>query len=152
MSTSMRPLAPQSRSKWLNPRRLFEDFENVLERAWPNGEDGWFVGTSVPFLDISETDTAVEAKLDLPGVEAKEIEIQLNGNVVTISGERKEEKEEKEKTYHRVERRTGIFSRSFSLPCTVEEDEVAAEYHEGVLTITLPKTEVAKTRKIQVKG
>ncbi|MGI9327637.1 MAG: Hsp20/alpha crystallin family protein, partial [Pseudomonadales bacterium] len=80
-----------------------------------------------------------------------EIEIQLNGNVLTVSGERKEEQEEKGKTYHCVERRIGTFSRSMTLPCPVEEDEVAAAFKDGVLTITLPKTDEAKTRKIKIK-
>jgi HSP20 family protein len=102
-------------------------------------------------LDLSETDTAVETKMDLPGVKPEEIEIQLNGNVLTVSGERKEEQEEKGKTYHRLERRVGNFSRSMTLPCPVEEDEVAASYKDGVLSITLPKTDEAKTRKIKIK-
>ena len=68
---------------------------------------------------MAETDTALEAKIDLPGVKPDEIEIQLNGNVLTISGEHKEEKEEKGKTYHRLERHSGCFSRSIALPCPV---------------------------------
>ena len=96
---------------------------------------------------FSETDTAIEAKLDLPGVKPEEVEIQLNGNVLTISGERKEEEEEKGKTFHRVERRVGQFSRSMSLPCPVEEDEVAASYKDGVLTIMLPKNRRSKNAK-----
>ena len=131
---------------------MIEEMEKFIGRLWEDGEDGWFIGHNVPSVDISETDAAVEAKVDLPGVDPKEIDIQLNGNVLTISGERKEEKEDKGKTYHRVERRSGSFSRSLSLPCPVEEDEVAAEFHEGVLTVTLPKTEDAKTRKIAVKS
>lgn len=130
---------------------LLEEFEDAVGRLWEGREDGWSFGYSVPSLDISETDKSVEVKLDLPGIKPKEIEIQLNGNVLTVSGERKEEQEEKGKTYHRVERRSGSFSRSITLPCAVQEDEVAAEYRDGVLTVTLPKTEEARTRKIAVK-
>ncbi len=138
---------------WGEPARgLLEDMEHMVSRLWEDGERTWFGGAGTPLLDISETDAAVQTKLDLPGVKPEEIEIQLNGNVLTVSGERKEEKEEKGKTYHRVERRTGSFSRSITLPCPVEEDEVAAEYNEGVLTIVLPKTEQAKTRRIEVKS
>jgi len=126
--------------------------ENMVARLWEDGHDGWFGGRAMSSLDILETDTAIEAKLDLPGVKPKEIDIQLNGSLLTVSGERREEKEDKSKTYHRIERRAGSFSRSFTLSCPVEEDEVAAAYQEGVLTITLPKTEEAKTRKIAVKG
>ena len=140
-------------SLFREPRRgVIEDVENLMSRLWEEGEDGWSFGRGAPLIDISESEAAIEAKLDLPGVKPEEIEIQLNGNVLTISGERKAEKEEKGKTYHCVERRTGSFSRSFSLPCPVEEDEVAAEYHDGVLTVALPKTEEAKTRKIKVKS
>jgi HSP20 family protein len=131
---------------------LLEEVEDLIGRVWEGREDGWSFGYEVPSLDIAETDRTVEAKLDLPGVKPKEIDIQLNGNMLTVSGERKEEKDEKGKTYHRVERRCGNFSRSITLPCAVQEDEVAAEFRDGVLTITLPKTEEAKTRKIAVKS
>ena len=134
------------------PRRgMLEEVENLMSRLWEGGPDGWFTGAGVPSLDMSETDTSIEAKLDLPGVKPEDVEIQLNGNILTISGERKEEEEEKGKTFHRVERRVGSFSRSITLPCPVEEDKVAASYKDGVLTVTLPKTDEAKTRKIKIK-
>ena len=104
-----------------------------------------------PSLDLSETDAALEVRMDIPGMEAKEIDIQVNGNVLTVSGERKEEREEKGKTYHRVERSVGAFSRSITLPCVVKESAVDAQYKNGILTIKLPKTEEAKSRKITVK-
>ena len=134
------------------PRGFLDDMEDVVSRLWEDGQSNWFGGRSAPLLDVSESDTAVEVQLDLPGMKAEEIEIQLNGSTLTVSGERKDEKEEKGKTYHRLERHVGSFSRSLTLPCPVEEDEVAAAYHDGVLSITLPKTEEAKTRKITVKG
>ena len=153
MSGTMTPRRGLLPSLWRGDsgRSMLEDFEHAIGRMWDEGEEGWF-SRRVPSLDVSETESSVEAKLDLPGVKADEIEIQLNGNVVTVSGEHRDESEEKGKTFHRVERRTGSFSRSFALPCAVEEDEVAAEFRDGVLTITLPKTESAKTRKIQVKS
>jgi len=129
-----------------------EEFEDIIGRLWETGEEGLPFGEALPSLDISETDKSVEVRLDLPGVKPKEIDIRLNGNLLTIRGERREEREEKGKTYHRVERRAGAFSRSITLPCAIQEDEGAAEYHDGVLTITLPKTEEAKTRKIAVKS
>lgn len=152
MSGALMTRRSSAPSSWAEPRRFLDDMENRLIRLWEDGQDTWFGGGATPLLDISETDTAIEAKLDLPGVESKEIEIQLHGNTVTVSGERKEEKEEKGKTYYRAERSVGSFSRSFSLPCPVEEDAVVAAYNDGVLTITLPKTEEAKTRKIEVKS
>lgn len=131
---------------------LRDEMEDLLSRIWGDGDEGWFGGTMAPSADLSETDKAVEVRMDLPGVKPEEIDIQLNNNVLTVSGERSEEKEEKGRTYHRVERRAGKFARSFTLPCAVAEDEVAAEHHDGILTITLPKTEEAKARKITVKG
>jgi HSP20 family protein len=76
---------------------------------------------------------------------------QVDGNTLTVRGERKEEKEEKGKTWHRVERRAGKFARTVSLPCNVNEDEVAAEYIGGVLTLKLPKAENARPKKVTVK-
>lgn len=131
---------------------LLEEFEDAVSRLWDTGGNAWTFGASIPSLDISETEKAVEVKLDVPGVTAKEIDIRLNGNLLTVSGERKEEQEKKGKMFHRVERRYGNFSRSITLPCPVQEDEVAAEYRDGVLSITLPKTEEAKSRKIAVKS
>jgi HSP20 family protein len=90
--------------------------------------------------------------MDLPGMTAKDIDIQISGSVLTVSGQREEEREEKGKTFHRVERRYGSFSRSVTLPSAVEESEVAAECRDGVLTIKLPKTEESKAHKIKVKG
>jgi HSP20 family protein len=131
---------------------LLEEIEDAMSRLWDEGPSGSTFGASVPSLDVSETDKSVEVKLDLPGITAKEIDIQLNDNLLTVSGERKEEQEKKGKTFHRVERRYGSFSRSITLPCKVQEDEVAAEYRDGVLSITLPKAEDAKSKKIAVKS
>jgi HSP20 family protein len=124
---------------------LREEMQDLAERFWGEGEGG-------PSIDLSETDNSVEVKMDLPGIKPGEVDIQVNGNLLTISGERKEEKEEKGRTYHRLERRVGMFSRSLTLPCAVVEGEAAAEYRDGILSITLPKAEGAKTHKIKVKG
>lgn len=131
---------------------LQEEMNELRTRLMGDAGEGWFTGAMLPALDMSETDTAIEVRVDLPGVSAKDIDIQVSGNVLTISGERQEEKEEKGKTFHRLERRYGNFSRTLTLPCPVVESEVAAEYRDGVLTITLPKTEESKAHKIKVKG
>ena len=132
-------------------RSLREEMQDLAGRFWGEEGDGWLLG-GAPSLDLSETDNSVQVTMDLPGVKASEIDVQVNGNILTVSGERKEEKEEKGRTYHRLERRVGSFSRSVTLPCAVQEGETAAECREGVLTITLPKSEEAKTHKIKVKG
>ena len=125
---------------------------DLCARLVGDEDEGWFSGAMVPALDMSETDAAIEVRLDLPGVTAKDIDIQVSGNVLTVSGQREEEKEENGKAFHRVERRYGNFSRSVTLPSAVVESEVAAEYHDGVLTIKLPKTEESKAHKIKVKS
>jgi HSP20 family protein len=136
-----------------DPLTALQDEMNQLRtRLFGDGDEGWSTGTLVPELDVSETDTGVEVRMDVPGVTAKDFDIQINGKVLTVRGERKEEKEEKGKTFHRVERRYGSFSRSITLPCPVVESEVAAEYHDGVLKVKLPKAEVSKAHKINVKG
>jgi HSP20 family protein len=129
-----------------------EEMEDLFSRTFGEGTDLFAVDRITPSLDLAETDGALEVRMDIPGMEAKDIDIQVNANVLTVSGERKEEREEKGKTYHRVERRVGAFSRSVTLPCPVKEDAVDAQYRSGILTIKLPKTEEAKARKITVKG
>jgi HSP20 family protein len=129
-----------------------EEMNDLRARFFGEADEGWFAGAMAPLLDLSETETAVEVRMDLPGVTAKDIDIQISGNVLTVRGQRQEEKEEKGRAFHRVERSYGSFSRSGTLPCPVAESEVAAEYRDGVLTITLPKTEESKPHKIKVKG
>ena len=145
-----RKVRPWSRRGPLESIR--EEMEDLFARTFGEGADLWAVDRITPSLDLSETDGALEVRMDIPGMEAKDIDIQVNANVLTVSGERKEEREEKGKTYHRVERGVGAFSRSVTLPCPVKEEAVDAQYKNGILTIKLPRTEEAKTRKITVKG
>ncbi|MCA8960686.1 MAG: Hsp20/alpha crystallin family protein [Planctomycetes bacterium] len=143
-----RPFAPT----WRAP---FESFRRDLSNFWEGlrGDNEWeWFDTMTPSLDMSETDNEIEVKLDLPGMKSDDISIQLNHNLLIVSGERKEEKEEKNKSYHRVERRSGFFSRTVTLPCEVKEEAVEAKYKDGVLTIALPKGETAKSKKIKIKG
>jgi HSP20 family protein len=90
--------------------------------------------------------------MDVPGARPEDITVQVTGDSVQISGERKEEKEDKSKTWHRMERRCGSFSQTLRLPGAVNEDKVQAEFEDGILTITLPKTEATKVRTVKVKG
>jgi len=134
------------------PTSLRHEMQDLLGRFWGEPQDAWWSGQIAPPVDLAETDNAFEVRMDVPAMNAKDFEIHVNGNVVTIGGERKEEKEEKGKTWHRVERRTGKFSRTMTLPCNVNEDEVAAEYTGGVLSVKLPKSEEARPKKVVVKG
>ena len=100
-----------------------------------------------PAFDISETANEIHVKAELPGMDAKEIDITVTGDLLTIKGEKKEEKGQ---NFHRRERRYGSFSRSFRLPVEVKADSIDAGYKDGVLTVTLPKAEAEKARRIEV--
>jgi HSP20 family protein len=126
--------------------------EDIFDRFWGDDEGDGARGFLSPAMDMSESESALQVRLDLPGVDPKNIDIQINGNRITISGHREEKQEEKGDTFHRIERRVGRFSRSAMLPCTVDEDNIDASYHDGVLTISLPKTEEAKSKRIEVKS
>ena len=135
-----------------NPLALLrQEMDDLIAGFW-NGDREWMTSAFAPSVDLKEADNAFEIRMDIPGIEAKDIDVQVHGNTVTISGQRREEKEEKGTKFHRVERRSGSFSRTLSLPCHVNEDEVAAEYTAGVLSVKLPKCDEAKAKKIDVKG
>jgi HSP20 family protein len=121
-------------------------FGNELERA---GEASNLT-TWAPAVDIYETEHELVVKADLPEVEAKELDIRVENNVLTIRGERKFEKKVNEDNYLRVERAYGSFSRSFSLANTVNSEAIKADYQNGVLTLTIPKREEAKPKQIKV--
>jgi HSP20 family protein len=103
-----------------------------------------------PAVDILETENELIFKVDAAGVNLKDIDIQLENGTLTLKGERKFEKDDKVKGYHRTERGYGAFARSFTLPDTVNAENVHADYAQGVLTVTLPKQERAKPRAIKV--
>jgi HSP20 family protein len=111
----------------------------------------WLKGEWVPSLDVSETKDKVVVKAEAPGIDPKEIDISLSSGILTLKGEKKKEREEKDENYHLIERSYGSFSRSVRLPTEVQEDKVKASYKDGVLTITLPKTERAKERAIKIE-
>jgi HSP20 family protein len=153
VTTLTKRSTPPARS-WFNfgpLENLREEMQDLMTRTFGEDTTPWPYGRINPALDVSETDAAVEVRMDIPGAEAKELDIQVSGNVLTIRGERKEEKEEKRKTYHRIERRVGSFSRSITLPTTVKEEGIDAKYQDGVLTVVLPKTEEARPKKVQVR-
>ncbi len=155
MATNLatRPARSQVSALVRDPLDLFRnEMDDLMSRFWSGKQDGWLSGIFAPSLDLTESDNSFEVRVDIPGMESKDIDVQVHGNLVTISGERKEEKEEKGKTFHRVERRTGKFSRSLTLPCAINEDEVAADYAKGTLTVKLPKCDEAKCKKVAVKG
>jgi HSP20 family protein len=131
-------------------RALQEEVDDLLNRFSNDFDAEWMVRPFAPAADLSETTDAVQVRIDVPGMEPKDIDIEVRGNQLHVTGERKEEREEKGKTWHRAERRTGSFSRMIALPCDVRDERAKAEYANGVLTVTLPKTEEAKPHKVKV--
>jgi len=128
-------------SLWERPLELLEAPSERLELAeWR------------PLADITEDEKGYLVKLELPGMKREEVKVSMESGVLTISGERKLEKEEKGKKFHRVERAYGSFSRSFVIPEDVMADKIDAEFKEGVLQVHLPKGEHAKPKTIEVKG
>ncbi|HAY21302.1 MAG TPA: molecular chaperone [Desulfobacterales bacterium] len=127
--------------------RVFEDFFGP--RRW--GLIPW-EGEWTPAMDVAETDEQVVVKAEIPGIEPKEINISLTGDVLTVKGEKKSEREEKKENYHLVERSYGAFSRSVTLPAAVDADKIDAKYEKGVLTITCPKKEAVKPKQIEIKA
>jgi HSP20 family protein len=124
--------------------RLFEDaFTRML--AEPQANRPWS-----PAVDIFETENELVLKADLPDVDKNNVDVRVENQTLTISGERKFEKEDAGKGYHRIERSYGTFVRSFAVPNTFDTENVAAEYQNGVLTVKLPKKEAAKPRQIKV--
>jgi HSP20 family protein len=129
--------------------RVFDSFN----RNWGLGAFPEFTGSFMPRLDVTEDAKAFTVTAELPGMSEKEIDLSLSGDTLTIRGEKKEEKEEKNKSYYYSERFYGTFMRSIPLPRQVETDKVSASFKKGVLTITLPKAAAAmeSTKKIDVK-
>ena len=132
--------------------RLEEAMEDLMDRLF-HPEEGWWVpsGEFTPRANVVESDEGFEVTVDLPGMEADEVDVEISNGSLWISGERKEEKEERGKTYHQIERRYGEFRRVIPLGATVNEENVEAAFKDGVLTITVPKMEEAKPKHIEVK-
>ena len=103
-----------------------------------------------PAVDVYEDEHKVTLKIEVPGIDEKDIDVRIENNVLTVHGERKIEKEEKEENYRRVERRYGSFTRTFNLPTTVDAEKVSADYDKGVLKVALPKKAEAKPKQIKV--
>ncbi len=138
------------------PFREFERMRREMDRLW----DSFFerrparveeVSEWFPSLDVSETKNEYVVKAELPGIDPKDIDISLANDLLTIKGEKKQEKEEKEENYHLIERSYGSFTRSIQLPGQVQSDKINASYKNGVLKVTLPKTEEAKKKEIKIK-
>lgn len=131
-----------------------------IQREMNRMFDGFFRGTRdeesalmawAPVVDIAEHDDEYVVKVELPGVNKEDVKITLESNILTIGGEKKQEKETKKENYHRVERSYGSFQRSFTLPTMVKSDKIDAIYKDGILSVSLPKADEAKPKQIEVK-
>ena len=132
-------------------RRLSSYFGRTGAPTSGDKEEAISVAEWSPVVDITEDEKEYVVKAEIPEMKKDDIKINVHDNVLSISGERKYEKEEKGKKYHRVERAYGSFMRSFTVPEDADGSKVSAEYKDGVLKVHLPKTEKAKTKAIEVK-
>ena len=129
---------------------LQDQFNRLFNESFRNHGEESALTTWAPAVDIYETPNELVVKADLPDVNEKDIDVRVENNLLTIRGERKFEKSVSEENFLRVERTYGAFSRSFSLPNTLNAEAIGAEYKNGVLTITLPKREETKPRQVKV--
>lgn len=135
---------------------LKREMDSLFDNFYRGFDIGPFesrLGAFSPKVDVTENDKEIKISAELPGMDEKDIEVSLHNDMLTIKGEKKEEKEDKGKDYYRMERSYGSFLRTVPLPAEVETDKVEAKFKKGVLSITLPKTAkaVAETKKIAVK-
>lgn len=141
-------------TRW-DPFRELSTIQDRMNRLFqdtyaPNREEGLSTTAFAPPTDVYEDENHVTLKLEVPGIDEKDLDIRVENNTLMIKGERKFEREEKEENFRRVERQYGTFVRSFSLPSTVDTDNINANYERGVLRISMPKRAEAKPKQIQV--
>ena len=142
--------------KW-NPLKELEEVSSRLNQIFgrspmrsESGQEMLTMADWTPTADISETDAAYLVKAEIPGVAKEDVKVTLQDGVLTIAGERHKEKEEKNKKFHRIERSFGSFMRSFRIPDDVDESTIKAEFKDGILNVTLTKSEKAKSKAIEV--
>ena len=146
------PLVQRPRSLPRPLERLEREFEDLFDRF---GWDGWLTenrGEFVPRTDVVENDNAYEVTVELPGMKPEDFSVEMKEGSLWVSGEKQEESEEEGKTYHRIERRRGEFRRVIPLPGAVDEKHIRAQYTDGVLTVTVPKSEASKPKRIEVNS
>src|SRR5271154_4267858 len=137
------------------PFREFSTLQDRINRGFrdyykDSQDESLTTSSFAPAGDVYEDEHNVTLKIEVPGIDEKDIDVRLENNALTVHGERKIEKEEKEENYRRVERQYGSFTRTFTLPTTVDSEKVSASYDKGVLKITLPKKAEAKPKQIKV--
>ena len=141
-------------TRW-EPFREFSTLQDRMNRLFretysENQDQSLTTSSFAPAVDVYEDEHNVTLKIEVPGIDEKDIDVRIENNTLTVHGERKIEKEEKEENYRRVERQYGSFTRTFTLPNTVDTEKVQANYDKGVLNISLPKKAEAKPKQIRV--
>jgi HSP20 family protein len=140
-------------TRW-DPFREFTTLQDRMNRlfrdSFSEGQEALTTSTFAPPVDVYEDEHNVTLKIEAPGIDEKDIDVRIENNTLTVHGERKFEKEEKEENYRRVEREYGSFTRSFTLPNTVDPENVQANYEKGMLKIKLAKKAEAKPKQIKV--
>jgi HSP20 family protein len=142
-------------TRW-EPFREFATLQDRMNRLFRESyndagqDESLTTSRFAPAVDVSEDEHQDTLKIEVPGIDEKDIDIRVENNTLTVHGERKIEKEEKEENYRRVERQYGSFTRNFTLPTTVDTENVSADYDKGVLKISLPKKAEAKPKQIKV--
>jgi HSP20 family protein len=129
---------------------ILQDRMNRLFRESQGPEESLTTTSFAPPVDVYEDEHTVTLKIEVPGIDEKDIDVRIENNVLTVHGERKFEKEEKEENFRRVERQYGSFTRTFTLPTTVGAEQVSANYDQGIVKIALPKKAEAKPKQIKV--
>jgi HSP20 family protein len=132
--------------------RLFQDVAPGRTGSGNRGEEFMTTGTFIPAVDIYEDEHNITLKLEVPGINENDIDVRLQDNTLVVRGERKFENEEKEENFHRIERSYGSFQRSFTLPQTVDTNNVSADYNNGVLQIRLAKRAETKPKQVKVNA
>jgi len=123
---------------------------NALFRDFNDGESSTTTASFIPAVDVYEDENKVVLKLEVPGIEEKDLDVRVENNTLTVKGERKFDKEEKEENFHRIERRYGSFYRAFTLPTTVDTENIGASYNAGILKLELKKKPEAQPKQIKV--
>jgi HSP20 family protein len=141
-------------TRW-DPFREFSTLQDRMNRLFQDSfgqgrEEALTTSSFAPAVDVYEDEHSITLKIEVPGIDEKDIDIRVENNLLTVHGERKFEKEEKEENYRRVERQYGSFTRSFNLPTTVDAENISADYDRGVLKVKLVKKAEAKPKQIKV--
>jgi HSP20 family protein len=143
-------LIPYRENEWPSLTLFQDEMNRLFEGFFPKAQLRTLTEWE-PSVDVVETPETIVVKAEMPGIDAKDVDISVSGDVLILKGEKREEKEEKGKTWYRREIRSGGFTRSIPLPVPIDTARIQAEEHAGLITITLPRLEAAKAKKIPIK-